>query len=246
MQEYIEVARQKGLDQVGFADHMPLPHMVDPSLTMSREQLPVYVERVLELKEECRDIEVKLGIEADYLPHTVSDLAPLLASYDFDYIYGSVHFLDEWIFDHPDYIEEYDKHDIDDLYRRYFEVLGEAAETGLFDILAHPDLLKKFDKRPRMDPRPLYVDLLERVREKGMCYEVNTAGLRWPAAEFYPERSFVEIAFSLGIPVTLGSDAHRPDQVAGAFDEALGMLHEVGYRELATFSGRERRLAPLG
>ena len=248
MREYIEVAKQKGLEQVGFADHMPLLHIDIPSLAMSREELPVYVESVTELKEEFDDIEVKLGIEADYLPDTTSELATLLTSYDFDYIYGSVHFLDGWIFDspHPDCIKEYEKHDIDDLYRRYFEVLGEAVETGLFDILAHPDLLKKFDKRPRMDPRPLYVDLLERVKEKDICYEVSTAGLRWPAAELYPEKSFVEAAFSLGVPVTLGSDAHRPDQVASAFDEALSMLHEVGYRELATFSGRERRLGPLG
>lgn len=245
MRDYVEAALDKGLDQVGFSDHLPLLHMVDPSLTMSIEQLPGYVEAVLALREEFTGIEVKLGIEADYVPEAVAELGPLLSSYDFDYVYGAVHFLGDWVFDDPESASEYDKHDIDELYRQYFSVLGDAVQTGLFDILAHPDLIKKFDKRPGKDPGPLYESLLERVREKDMCYEINTAGLRWPVAEMYPERKFVEIAHSMGIPVTLGSDAHSPENVARDFEEAARLLISVGYREIATFEGRERVPAPL-
>ena len=74
---------------------------------------------------------------------------------------------------------------------------------------------------------------------------MNTAGLRWPADEMYPEPAFVKLAASMGVPVTLGSDAHTPDDVARDFDKALALIRDAGYREMAAFDGGQMRLVPL-
>jgi histidinol-phosphatase (PHP family) len=48
------------------------------------------------------------------------------------------------------------------------------------------------------------------------------------------------MASKIGIPVTLGSDAHKPDQVGRHFNEALAMLKQVGYTRITRFRNRKR------
>jgi histidinol-phosphatase (PHP family) len=242
---YVERARQLGLAEVGFADHLPLLHLRDPHLSMGLEELPLYLEEVQELRELYPDIPIRLGIEADYVPGELERLRELLSGRPFDYVYGSVHYLDGWGFDDPRYIDGYRGRDLRRLYLRYFEVLGDAAECGLFDILAHPDLIKKFGFRPPGDLSELYEDCLLRVAASGLAVEVNTAGLRKPAQEIYPHPDFLRRCRELDIPVTLGSDAHAPEEVGRDFEPAALMLEEAGYEEIAVFEGRRRRMVPL-
>jgi histidinol-phosphatase (PHP family) len=74
---------------------------------------------------------------------------------------------------------------------------------------------------------------------------VNTAGLRKPIGEIYPARDFLEMFHKRGVPIVLSSDAHAPDQVAMGYETSLALVHDVGYREVATFRNRERRTLPL-
>jgi histidinol-phosphatase (PHP family) len=244
--ELVESAVQKGFAQVGIADHSPLLFAEVPGLAMSAAELPAYVDEVLEAKERYRGrIEVRLGIEADYHLPTQQERTAMLSEYPFDYIIGSVHVLGDWIFDSPVEVHRYDEIDLDDFYREYFAELAAMVRTGFYDIVGHPDLAKKFDKRPTIDLSPLYSEVLHAMKENGTCYEVNTAGLRWPAGELYPEGPFVHMAAELGVPVTLGSDAHSPEDIGRDFDKALDLLKEAGYHSVATFEGRSMRLAPL-
>ena len=91
---------------------------------------------------------VLLGVEADYRRGTVDEVAGLLAGQPFDYVIGSVHYLGDWGFDDPRQMAEYGGRDIDAVWIEYFELVGEAAESGLFTILGHLDLVKKFGYRP--------------------------------------------------------------------------------------------------
>ena len=49
----------------------------------------------------------------------------------------------------------------------------------------------------------------------------------------------------LGIPLTLGSDAHDPIKLGDGLQEARQMLWQTGFRELAVFDGRQRKLVPF-
>ena len=83
-------------------------------------------------------------------------MASLLEARDFDYVIGSVHFLRDEAVDMEDYsVWGKARYSPEEIWRRYFETLGEAARSGLFDILAHPDLVKVWGAdRPRPGGRP--------------------------------------------------------------------------------------------
>ncbi|MDY6796727.1 MAG: histidinol-phosphatase HisJ family protein [Actinomycetota bacterium] len=245
LEDYIGGALRLGLSEIGFSDHFPMLDIQDTTLAMSLEEVPDYVKEARELDDRFGDLEIKLGIEVDYLPETVDRLAPLLGENDFDYILGSIHFVDGWGFDDPRYLDGYRGCDLYRLWSRYFELLAEASECGLFDVLAHPDLIKKFGYRPEEDVTELYISCLDRVAATGVAVEVNTAGLRKPVGEIYPGKEFLLLCREREIPVTLGSDAHSPGEVGAGFEEALGLLRRVGYSELVLFRERKRASMPL-
>lgn len=244
--EMVEAAVELGLNEIGIADHMPLFYFLDPQLAMAPEEVPLYVERVLEVKESFTDrIVVRLGIEADYDPATMEERVRELEKYPWDYVIGSVHILNGWVFDDPRALDGYEGLDIDQFYIDYLATVEDMVDTGIYDIVGHVDLAKKFDFRPTIDLSPYYRKILEKMAARGTCYEVNSAGLRWPAKEMYPAPQFIETAASMRVPVTLGSDAHTPADVARDFDKSVALIKAAGYDRMAFFEGRKMRLEPL-
>lgn len=243
--EMVEAAISMGFRRVGISDHMPMLYGENTEgYAMSPEMLPVYVDKVLEAKERYADrIEVLLGIEADYYLPTQEQCVEILSPYDFDYIIGSVHCLDGWLFDSPDEVSKYDDLDLDAFFLEYFDAVEELVRTGLYDIVGHLDLAKKFGRFPSVDLTDRYRALLGAMKEYGVAYEINTAGLRWPADEMYPSPAFVRLAAAAGVPVTLGSDAHKPEQVGLDFDRAVALIRQSGYDRVALF--RERRMVEV-
>jgi histidinol-phosphatase (PHP family) len=236
MKEYVERAVELGLPEIGFADHIPMYWLEekerDPEIAMSFEELPGYVAEVEKLRAAYPGISIKLGIEADYIPGCEDELKRILDAHPFDYVLGSVHFIDGWGFDNPAYIDRYRHCDIDVLYRRYFQLLQQAAGSGLFNVMAHPDLVKKFGYRPRAGLEKLYEETARVFAETGVCVEINTAGLRAPVEEIYPSFGFLQVCRNYGVPVTTGSDAHVPEQVGYQFDKALELITKLGYTKV--------------
>lgn len=236
---YVQRAVELGMDAIGFSDHLPFVDREDRTLTMSRDELPAYVREVREVALGADGIEVLLGIEADFIPGTEDAVSALLDDHPFDYVLGSVHVLGDWVFDHPAHLERYESIDVDEFWAEYLATVRAAAATGLFDVLAHPDLAKKFDVRPAADLSGAYEALADTLAEAGMAIEVNTAGLFKPVAEIYPGRGFLELCRGRGIPVTLGSDAHAPDEVGRRFADAVALARDAGYEEAVLFRGRQ-------
>ncbi len=238
MADYVERARELSLKEVGFADHLPLLFKQDPTLTMRIDQLGEYIQAAESLKKEFPDVEIKTGIEADYLPGFEDETARLLKSYDFDFVIGSVHFIDGWGFDDSRYIDGYKDWDIYSLYARYFGLVADAAKTGLFDIIGHLDLIKKYNFKPDADITPLVKGVLDIIKGAGVCVEINTAGLRKPVGEMYPGTDILRLCFESDIPITFGSDAHKPEEVGKDFDLARSAAKEAGYDRLVVFNKR--------
>ncbi len=249
LEEYLAEAERQGLKEIGFADHYPLGllnYTPRSQVTMDPHELEGYIAAVRRLGESSKKVKVKLGIEVDYLPEREELLREQLSSYPFDYVIGSVHFMDGWDFTHPVHAETYHHHDIDQLYRRYFKLVQQACASGLFDFIGHIDVIKKFGFRPQESLEPYWVETARLLAETGTGIELNTAGRDAPVEEFYPDRHFLEICLAAGVQVTLGSDAHAPHQVGRYFPEALAMLREAGCRQITTFTGRRRSTMNLG
>ena len=135
------------------------------------------------------------------------------------------------------------------VWRRYFETLGEAARSGLFDVLAHPDLVKVWGggaPRPEGDLRRFYDIAMDGIADSDVAIEVSTAGLRKPVGEIYPAAGMLEMCLEAGRPVALSSDAHVPEDLGHEYERAVEWLTDIGVTELAVFERRRRRLEPLG
>jgi histidinol-phosphatase (PHP family) len=193
--------------------------------------------------------DLRLGIEADFVPGAEDRMANLLEARDFDYVIGSVHFMRDGAVDMDDYSVWDSGRSADEIWRRYFQTIGEAAASGLFDVLAHPDLVKVWGgerPRPEGDLRRYYELAMDGIAESGIAVEVSTAGLRKRVAELYPAPGFLSMALEAGAPVALSSDAHRPEDVGADYARALELLQELGVHELSVFEHRVRRMEPLG
>ena len=158
----------------------------------------------------------------------------------FDYVIGSVHRVDEEEVDRASDQTIYERYEAYALYEAYYANVRKAALSGRFEVLGHPDLIKIFRHFPDRDITPILEETADAVAESGIVVDVNAAGLRKPVGEIYPARNFLEMFYRRGVPIVLSSDAHAPDQVAMGYDKSLALVHDVGYREVATFQDRER------
>ncbi len=150
-----------------------------------------------------------------------------------------------WGFDDARYVAEFARHDVDALYAAYFELVGASAETGLFDTIGHSDLIKKFGQRATRDLGEAYARLASRFGGAGVCVEVNTAGLRKPVGEIYPHPDLLRAYHAEGVPVTFGSDAHAPGEVAADLSAACALAREAGYTEFVRYERRQKQKLPL-
>lgn len=250
MERYVERAIEAGLTELGFSDHLYMywlaPRERDPELGMAEWEHDFYVEDV----ERCRrryagDITIRLSTEADFIPGHEAELESIIRRYDWDYVIGSVHFVDGWGFDDSRYVAGFAEWDIDALYARYFSLVGDSAETGLFDTIGHCDLVKKFGHRASGSLAHEYANLAARFARTGVCVEVNTAGVRKPVGEIYPHPDLLRAMHAAGVPVTLGSDAHAPGEVGSSLLAATELMQEVGYAEFTRFERRRRHAVTL-
>src|SRR3989339_1147488 len=96
-EEMVRVAIAKGLDEIGFSDHVCLKP-VDWAISLI--DIPVMTEQILDLKLKYkRQIKIRYGIEMDYFPGVETELKELIESLPVDYVIGSVHFIGDWNFD---------------------------------------------------------------------------------------------------------------------------------------------------
>jgi histidinol-phosphatase (PHP family) len=248
-ERYRTVASERGIEELGVAEHV---YRFRQALDVwqhelwrhsARDDLDAYCDFVRE------QTDLRLGIEADYIPGREDRMAELLGAREFDYVVGSIHFIGDGALDYDVYDVWAGASSADKVWRTYFEWLAQAAMSGMFDILAHPDLVKYWGAqrpRPERDLRYFYEVAMEGIAESGIAVEVSTAGLRKPVAELYPARAFLEMVLDAGNPIALSSDAHTPDDLGRDYEQALALLDDLGVRELAVFEGRERRLEPIG
>ena len=250
--ELVEAACACGLAAIAITEHVPfywLPRAQhDATLAMAPEELPRYVDAVLELKRRARGrVEVLLGIEADFIPGHEQQLERLLAAYPFDIVLGSVHWLDGWCLDAPSSVARYRRgqDEVDAIWARYSEALIAAAGSGIFDVLSHLDLPKKFGFRPTQPFGGHLEDVVMAVAASGCAVELSSAGRRKPVGEDYPAPDVLGALVSAGVPVVLSSDAHAPGEVGYAFAELALAASAAGVRHTALYRARRRHLVPL-
>ncbi len=229
---YCEVATSRGVRQMGITEHDRYLDKID-------------VAAFQEAREASPDVRLRLGIEIDFVPGQEERMDADATALPYDYVIGSVHRVDGDEVDRATDQSVYERYETYELYAAYYRNVREAALSGRFEVIGHPDLIKIFRRYPEKDITPLLEETADAVAESGVVVDVNAAGLRKPVGEIYPSREFLEMFHRRGVPIVLSSDAHAPEEVGSGYDRSLKLVHDVGYREVATFENRDRGSLPL-
>lgn len=237
---YVERAKSRAVSEIAITEHV---HRFAAARDWSdntfwrdeaTEDVDAYCADLIAARDS--GLPVLVGIEMDWLPARQDEIAAFLQGRPFDIVLGSVHWIGDWAVDHPDFLPQLPP---DEVWSLYFDQLVAAAQSGLFDVLAHPDLPKVFGVHM---PAGLFARLDEvvgAIAKTGIAIECSSAGLRKPVRELYPEPDLLARFCAAGVPVTLASDAHAPQDVARDYPTAVAALRGAGYTTLTRF--RDRR-----
>lgn len=252
IKEYIQKAKEEGIEELGISEHAyffyETKNILSNPWVDGRRHLHFadYAQFFRDVKD--AGLSIKMGIEMDYTPGKEREMEAFINAHPFDYVIGSVHWIDDWGIDLDLYKDEYEKRNIEEVYTQYFDQIVTLAESQLFDFVGHIDLIKIFSYRPKnqafLDAE--YDRVVEALSTSGTCIEISTAGLRKPVGEMYPDPRLLQKCYNAGVGIVICSDAHMPKHVGFAYDEAVQLARSVGYTEIHTFTKREKQVHPLG
>ena len=264
IEAYVEAGRARGVERIAITEHLfrfeeaykalhgwwdddPDAHLAGLARAYWEDHVSGSVADYVRTVEAAKrkGLPVLLGLEMDWIHGREDALAAFLKPYDWDIVIGSVHYIGSWGFDCDEFMAEWARRDVADVWSDYGALVRELAESGLADVLAHPDLPKVFGHRPA-DETPLHSAILAGAAVNGTAIELNSNGLRKKCGEIYPALALVERAHAAGLPVTLASDAHTPDRVGANFDDLIAWARRAGYREASAFVGRARTEYAIG
>lgn len=243
-EEYIKVAIENKIDIFGFADHAPMNF--DKKYRMDLSELDLYINQITNLRESYKsEIDLRVGFEVDYINKKEYLIESKVINSKVDYLIGSVHFLNNWGFDNPEFLDVYENIDINQKWIEYLDSITNMVQSTLFDIVGHFDLLKIFNNKPSKEIDSHILNTLNAIKDNNMVVEINTAGLRKMVRELYPSEEILRLVHKLEIPITFSSDAHVPNQVGFMKQEALNLAKNIGFKKVVAFKSREMEIYDL-
>ena len=235
-QAYAQAALDCNFAGINITCHGPTPR--EWGHCMKSYEWPQYLEICQNARDEFAGrIDVKTGVECDFLPSLTSYWRDFLAANQLSHVLGSVHPQVE------EYRRLYWNGDAFDYQKKYFDLLAQAAQTGLFDTLSHPDLVKNTVADDWQIERilPHIEKSLDVIAATGVAMELNTSGLNKKMAQMNPAPEILRAMCARGIRVVIGADAHVPERVGADFEDALELLKQCGYDQISFFVDRTRR-----
>ena len=245
MGAYVRRAIEKGLKEICFLDHLTISEPGN-RLSMTPGEVPFYFQAIQNLKNSFKGIiSVKAGLEIDFSPENTDLVEEIIETFSFDVIGSSLHFPGniDIVTSNSDW--KHGKFDTYYIYELYFSQLKMMLEYDYFDIICHLDLVKKFGRKPPRTFDKEFDEIITIIKDKDLTVELNTNGYNHPVSEAYPAPGIINKCHKAGVSMTLGSDAHHPDDVGRHFDVAFPLLRSAGYTHLATFTERRRADIPI-
>ena len=185
---------------------------------------------------------VKIGIEICNFKNQ-EKVKAIIKDYEFDYVIGSVHFLNGWGYDFADIKQVWNDFSLQDIYKWYAEEITNLAQSGLYDVLGHPFNIRLFKNIPEFDVKPILEQVATVLKEANMVIDINTGTLyRYPIEEISPYPDFLQVAKKYDLPIITSSDAHKPEDCGRYIDEAIDYAKTFGYDSSIIFTNRQRSI----
>lgn len=254
VEEAVQYAIQNHFTILGFSEHFPYPdgyHEPIPDCVVPGNRWAEYMKEIRSLQSAYMDqLDIRIGVEIDYLPDYEEFIRNKVEAMHFDYVYGSVHLINDIGIDYKDkYLQEHLEilGGADTLWEKYWQSLEALIHMQVCDLLAHLDLPKKLKSaQPTKDQTDASRHILELMKKNDLVLEINTGGIdRGWLREPYPSRQILKHAAELGIEMTFGSDAHAPDQIGRHFDMAVDLLKAYGWKKIVAFKNRKKEYISL-
>lgn len=185
-------------------------------------RLSDYLELIEKVRHENYPVKIHFGLEICYFKEQEKFVKKLTKDKGFDFLVGSVHFINNFAFDHK--AEFWEGKDVDLCYRRYFETSIDLAKSGLFNGIAHPDCIKLFGYRPTFSLLPYYDKLAKTLSENHMYAEQSSGIHRRTGAPIGMDLDLLSAMKKHDVKIVTASDAHRPEDVGSYLLEAEELL----------------------
>lgn len=237
MKEMCNAAKEKGLQEICFTEHVDIDYPDDNILPVD---LNAYDLKIKKVRENVPDLQIRKGIESGFQQHIQETTDLHIASQALDFVINSVHVIDGMeVFFPPYYKNKTQK----EAYTRYLEVVLQSVnQCTFYSVIGHLGYVVKgapyAEKELQyQDYRDLIDAILKKVIETGHGIEINTSGYKTSSSPI-PHLSILKRYHELGGEIlTLGSDAHSPEYVAYKFDQAKEIIRQAGFQYQTTFSG---------
>ncbi len=241
VEKFIQVAQLRRVSGLGIVEH-GYRFLESAGLlpgVWSEKRCVYPLEGYTQFLDEIRhDYPIAVGLEMDYVPANRTGIRDYLRRYPWDFVLGSIHFIDEFGLDVSEMKDQYQTRDPEQIWSTYYQYSIEAASSGLFQAITHPDLPKIYGFSKPSDDflQPWYRRFVEALADNQVALEINTAGLRRPVKEIYPHPRLLQEAAKAHLRITLASDAHEPENVGLFFAEAQQLAKECGIKAVNAFS----------
>ena len=253
MHQMVHASAQQGISQMCFTNHCDL---VDWSTMKKVEGRPDAPERsVLKYRKMLEEfgappIDVRIGLELGEAQHDPEMARSLAKSEGMDFIMGSLHVLtghgDFCMIDYKSAAQCYE------LYDKYMDEMLEIARLDFFDVMAHVGYCRRYMSRCGFDialSMERYGDkiceLFKIIIANGRGIEINCSGIR-DGIEAYPNAPLLRVYRDLGGEIlTIGSDAHRPEDAAKCVRDGFALAKDCGFSYISTFKSRKAEFVKI-
>ena len=236
--EMADAAIAAGLKEICFTDHL------DYMLRTPREQTSFSLETYNRAYDSltAQGLLIRRGAEVGLTPWNVDEIHADLSKRHYDFVLGSIHFIDD---EDPYFPYFWEGKTVLEAEQLYFEEMYKCLKLhDDFDVLGHLTYISKVKAHPspRLLPlaeyREIVAEIMKILVAKGKGMEVNTSGVD-RCGDYLPGAEYLRLFKDLGGEiVTVGSDAHSFDRVGQYTMDACRMVSEIfGY--VCTFESRK-------
>lgn len=243
--ENVQKAQERGFTILGFSGH---GYYAKDDSSMMPEKTKQYIQDVRQAQQQAPNgLKIYLGIEED-------SMAPIENVEDFDYVIGSVHYLEHNGKIYPiDYSQEqFDEmlkegyqNDINALAKDYYLAIERQAQNPNIQIIGHLDLIAKYNEDQTYycfdDPKILsYAKIaIEQLVKAGKIFEMNSGAM---AREYrnspYPSIELLKLIYEANGKILINTDCHDKEYLDYGMQICLDLAKQIGFKTLEMFNGK--------
>ncbi len=249
---YVKEAIKLNFSSLGFSGHAPMPFK--NKYAIPAEKLQEYMTEIDRLMQKYSDqIQILKSLEFDYILGVTKDFSLMIDKYQLDYSIGSIHLVGDqnseqfWFTDGGSAIP-YDEGlkqnyggDIRKAVKTYYHQINEMIESQQPDIIGHLDKVKMHNQNRYFKEDEIWYQkeidqTLDLIKLKNCIVEVNTRGLYKKRSDsLFPGIEVLKKMKKRNIPITISSDAHKPEELALFIPETIEVLKQIGFTKVLTF-----------